>query len=285
MLIPKEGKIPYAGFETWYTAVGREGRPPLITLHGGPGAGHGYMRVLDPLSDVRQVLYYDQLGCGNSPADSDPGRWTVELFADELANLIDRLGIGSYHILGQSWGGMLGICFAGRQPEGLKSLILADSPVSVPEWNAESRRLAEELPTPYRETLLYAIEHGEDDSPEFQAAMGAFMKKHFIRRDLGGAQFETSPTEVYVTMQGPSELQLTGTLRDVDLTENLKKIQVPTLVLAGRYDQCTPAVVRRMLDNIENVRAVEFEESGHVPQFDETDKFLQVVARFLAEHD
>lgn len=284
-MISREGKIPYIGYETWYTCVGEKEGTPLITLHGGPGAGHEYMRVLDPLSDTRQVLYYDQLGCGNSPADLSPDRWTPELFVDELLNLIEHLGIKSYHMLGQSWGGMLGICFASRQPAGLKSLVLADTPVSIPEWNEESRRLAGQLPQPHGEALLHAIEYGEDDSPEFQAAMGAFMKRHFIRRDLGDAQFDVAPTQVYLTMQGPSELQLTGTLKDVDLTEELKKIQVPTLVLAGKYDQCTPAVVKRMLDHIANVRAVQFEESGHVPQFDETDKFLRVVSEFLAEND
>ncbi len=121
---PTEGYIPFdipnAGkpCETWYKVVGdlRNGSVPLITLHGGPGGAHEYML---PFADLHQkygktVIFYDQVGCGKSTRlrekAGDEAFWTVELFIEELDNLVDYLGLRTrgYDVLGQSWGGMLG---------------------------------------------------------------------------------------------------------------------------------------------------------------------------------
>jgi len=77
MYLTTEGKLPFANFSTWYKITGDGDKTPLLTLHGGPGSGSDYLHSLDHLSeDGRKIIYYDQLGCGRSPADSDPSRWT-----------------------------------------------------------------------------------------------------------------------------------------------------------------------------------------------------------------
>src|SRR5437764_1350925 len=128
------GTGPFAHGETWYRVTGdlepggageAEGRglAPLVVLHGGPGAAHDYtLRMADIAAATGlAVVHYDQLGCGRSTHLPDKGEdyWTVELFLDELQNLLQALGIGaSYHLLGQSWGGMLAAEHAVRRPEG-----------------------------------------------------------------------------------------------------------------------------------------------------------------------
>lgn len=129
-----EGFAPYGEYQTWYRVTGdiTSGKPPLIVAHGGPGCTHDYV---DSFKDIaatgRAVIHYDQVGNGKSTHLPDKGGdfWTVAFFKAELHNLIDHLGIrGAYCLLGQSWGGMLGAEFAVDQPEGLKALVIANSP-------------------------------------------------------------------------------------------------------------------------------------------------------------
>ena len=92
----REGYIPFRGHRTWYRMVGetQPGRLPLLALHGGPGAPHDYLESLEGLADSgRQVIFYDQLGCGNSDQPHDPSLWTIELFVAEVAAVRAALGL------------------------------------------------------------------------------------------------------------------------------------------------------------------------------------------------
>ena len=121
--------------ETWYRIVGdiKNGKTPVVLAHGGPGAGHNYIIAIANLiaQSGRAAVLYDQIGCGNSThLQSKPAEfWTPELFMEELQLLVEHLGINNkYALLGQSWGGMLGMQFATHQPNGLKALVVCDSP-------------------------------------------------------------------------------------------------------------------------------------------------------------
>ena len=137
-----EGTVDFRGWKTWYRITGSvdSGRTPHVVAHGGPGGTHDYLLTI---ADIAQsgcaVIHYDQLGNGRSThlRDKGAGFWTVDLFLDELANLLDQLGIAdNYHLLGQSWGGMLGAEHAIRRPKGLRSLVISNSPASMPLWLA-----------------------------------------------------------------------------------------------------------------------------------------------------
>src|SRR5207245_268819 len=107
----------------------------LLTLHGGPGAAHDYLESLDAIAATgRRVIYYDQLGCGNSglPVPA-PDWWTIPLYVEEVGVVREALGLDRVHLLGQSWGGMLAQEYALTQPAGLASLILASTLASAPQ--------------------------------------------------------------------------------------------------------------------------------------------------------
>src|SRR2546421_9061292 len=128
----EEGFIPFHGYNTWYRIIGdreKPGKLPLLTLHGGPGACHDYLEPMEALAATgRRVIFYDQLGCGHSAVPSNPSLWTVELYVDEVNAVREALGLDRVHVLGQSWGGMLGMEYALTQPAGLASLIIQSSP-------------------------------------------------------------------------------------------------------------------------------------------------------------
>jgi proline-specific peptidase len=288
----EEGFISFRGYNVWYRIVGdREepGKSPLLCLHGGPGATHDYFAPLEAMvATGRRVVLYDQLGWGNSDHVHNPSMWTVDLFLEELGALRKALGLKRVHILGHSWGGMLAMEYALTQPEGVSSLILADTAASAPEWIAETSRLVSELPPEVRQTIREHEAQGTTDSPEYEEACRLFSRRH------AGGHIEPKPewvkkafeklddNEVYLTMWGPSEFCATGPLKDCDITRRLGEIRLPALVIAGRYDEATPALAETVHHGIPGSELVIFENSAHFPHIEETERYLQVLGQFLS---
>jgi L-proline amide hydrolase len=292
-----EGFASYLGHQTWYRVTGdlKAGKKPLVILHGGPGASHDYTDRMKLIANQgRAVIHYDQLGCGKSTHLPDKGVdfWTVQLFLDELDNLLDHLGIrGAYHVLGQSWGGMLGAEHAVTQPKGLKSLTISDSPASMKLWVQEANKLRDQLPPDVQNTLLEHEAAGTTTSKEYVTAMMVFYARHVCRVQpmpeevtRSFAQIEADPT-VYFTMNGPSEFHVIGSLKDWSIIDRLHKIQVPTLLISGKYDEATPATVQPYQDNIKGARWQIFEHSSHMPHVEETELYMKSVGAFLDQND
>jgi len=287
----QEGFISFRGYNVWYRVVGDHespGKLPLLCLHGGPGAPHDYLEPLEAMAATgRRVIFYDQLGAGNSDHPHNPSLWTVPLFVEELGVVRQALGLEHVHILGQSWGGMLGMEYALTQPQGLISLIIADSPASMPQWVAEANRLRAELPSEVQETLLKHETSGTTDDPAYQDAMLVFYRRHVCRLDpwpdCVNRAFEklSKDPEVYNTMNGPSEFHVIGLIKDWDIVDRLGEIHVPTLVISGRYDEATPLIAGTVHRGIPGSEWILFENSAHMPHVEETERCLQVVTSFL----
>ena len=286
-----EGYIPFHGYRTWYRIVGdgeEPGKLPLLALHGGPGVPHDYLEPLEAMAQTgRRVIFYDQLGAGNSDHPHNPAMWTVDLFVEEVAAIRQALALDHLHILGQSWGGMLGMEYALTQPSGLASLVISDSPASMAQWVSEANRLRADLPPDIQATLLRHEEQGTTDSKEYEEAMMAFYHRHVCRLDdwpdyvLRALQKQVDSPEVYHTMNGPSEFYVIGTLKTWDIIDRLHEITVPTLLLSGRYDEATPMIVDTVHQRIAGSEWVLFENSSHMPHVEETERYMQVLNAFL----
>lgn len=287
----------YGPYQTWYRIVGdlNSGKPPLFVLHGGPGCTHDYVDSFKGLAARgRAVIHYDQVGNGRSTHLRDKGAdfWTPDFFKAELHNLIDHLGVRSaYHVLGQSWGGMLGAEFAVTRPAGLKGLVIANSPASMELWISEANRLRDALPPDVQATLLAHEAAGTTDNKEYTEAMKVFYERHVCRvvpmPDEVARTFkaiEEDPT-VYHTMNGPSEFHVIGTLSNWSIIDRLAAINVPTLLISGRHDEATPATVQPYADKIPGARWHIFEDSSHMPHVEETAACLKVVGDFLEDAD
>lgn len=291
-----EGTFERDGLSTWYRVTGeiRSGVAPLVVLHGGPGCVHDYvLTIADIAVDTgRAVIHYDQLGNGRSThlPDREPGFWTPQLFLDELDGLVVSLGVqDGYHVLGQSWGGMLGAEHAVRRPAGLRSLTISDSPASMDLWVSEANRLRELLPPQVQATLLAHEAAGTYDDPEYQAAVQVFYDRHVCRVVPNPpevvatfAAMAADPT-VYLTMNGPTEFHVIGTMRDWSIIDRLDRITVPTLVVSGAHDEATAACVQPFVDRIADVRQHVFPDSSHMPHVEEREAFMALLAGFLAE--
>jgi L-proline amide hydrolase len=291
-----EGTMTRNGHETWYQVVGDldSGPAPVVICHGGPGAAHDYTEPIAMLSRYgRSCVLYDQLGCGksthlpNAPADF----WTVQLFKDELVDLTRHLGIAErYAVVGQSWGGMLGMEHALDHPPGLRALVVADSPASIPLWVEEANRLRSDLPPEVQETLKRHEEAGTTDTSEYEDAVRVYYDRHLCRVpwpdcvERSFALIAEDPT-VYHTMNGPSEFHCIGSLKTWDITDRLHEISTPTLLVSGRHDEATPYIIEQIHTRIPGAQWQVFEESSHMPHVEEPQAFLEAVEEFLEKFD
>jgi L-proline amide hydrolase len=289
----QEGYVPFVGYRTWYqiTGTGEEpGKFPLLCLHGGPGASWHHMAPYRQLAIGRRVICYDQLGCGNSAIDGphETSMWTTELYVDEVNAVREALGLSECHVLGHSWGGMLGMAYAITKPVGLLSLIVESSPASVPLWLKELDRLRAQLPPEVDEVLRRHEAEGTTDSDEYQQTMVAFYDRHVCRTrpypDWVQQTFDAieSNPEVYFTMNGPSEFHVIGPLKDFDIVSQLAEIDVPTLLFCGEFDEVTPATVRQAHEGIAGSQFAVLDGCSHMSQAERPDLALGLVRGWLA---
>jgi proline-specific peptidase len=289
--VPDEGTIDVPGGRVWYARRGGGDRTPLLILHGGPGAASYYV---EPLAELvarhRPSVVYDQLGCGRSERPHDPSLWTLDRAVAEVDRVRDALGLDRCHLLGQSWGGWLSIEYMCRGATGIQGLVLASTSASIPQFVAEARRLIEELPEPARSTILELGARGEYGRPEYHEATMEFYRRHLCRLDpwpeaMQRSADELADNQVYLTMNGPTEWDVIGTLRDWDRSTDLHRISAPTLVTCGRYDEITPACSETIRDGIPGSRMVVFEQSAHCAHLEERELYASVVEEFLTGVD
>lgn len=281
----REGHISGPEGKTWFAIVGNGGGVPLVTVHGGPGATHDYLEPLEALGNERPVIFYDQLGAGKSDHPADLSDWNNDHLVDELTRLLDALGYGRVHLLGQSWGSIVVTEYALRQPDRLASLILASPCVSVPRYAAAAAALRAQLPAAVQETLARHEAAGTTKSPEYAAAEMEFYRRHVCRLDPWPdcvlRTFDQFNHEIYERMQGPNEFVITGIHKDYDVTPRLPEIAVPTLVTCGRFDEMRPddcAVYAGLLPRGE---LEVFDASSHMPHVEEPERYAHVLRAFL----
>lgn len=282
----EEGTVEVDGYRVWYSRVG-EGGVPLLTLHGGPGAGHDYLESLEALAEDRTVVFYDQLGCGRSDRPDDTSLWRMERFVAEVDTVRSALGLEQIHLLGQSWGGWLGIEYMLSRPRGVLGLVLASTSASISQFVAEAERLKAALPPEDYETLRRYESAGELHHPEYEDAVMEFYRRHLCRMDpwpdsLVRSVENLDGNPVYETMNGPNEFFVIGNLRNWDRTERLGEIGVPTLVTVGRHDEITPACAQTIHNGIPGSEIRIFEESAHVAHLEESEAYVEAVSDFLA---
>jgi proline-specific peptidase len=243
--------------------------------------------LAEQLSEHRPAIVYDQLGCGRSDKPDDTSLWTVDRAVTEVDQVRAAVGLDRTHLLGQSWGGWLAIDYMARGPAGIAGLVLASTSASIAQFVAGARRLIDDLPEPHRTALNDLGARGEYDHPDYRAAEQEFYRRHLCRLDpwpdaLNRSSAQMEGNQVYATMNGPTEFDVIGRLRTWDRTADLPRIDVPTLVTCGRYDEITPACAETIAEGIPGARMVVFEQSAHVAHLEEPEAYAATVEEFLA---
>ena len=289
-----EGYMPFEGFKTYYRIVGEgtEGKAPLVLLHGGPGSTHNYFEVLDKIAESgRQVIMYDQIGCGNSFVEGHPELFNADTWIKELIALREHLELDEIHLLGQSWGGMQAIWYALEyKPKGIKSYILSSTLSSASLWEIEQKRRISYMDEADQKALLDAVNTGDYSSKEYSNALDKFMKMY-----CAGEVTENDPeclrrpkksgTEAYVVGWGHNEFSPSGTLAGYEFTDRLHEIEEPCLITSGAIDLCSPYIAKTMYDRIPNSKWELFQYSRHMPFVEENEKYIKVLTEWLEAND
>jgi proline iminopeptidase len=282
-----EGRIPVPGGNVWYRIIGSD-RPgvPLLVLHGGPGAPHDYLEPVGLLADERPVIFYDQLGCGNSDKPADVSLWKVSRFVDELAAVQAALGLDEAHLLGQSWGAMLAVEYCvSQRPQHVRSLILSGPFLSSSRWIADQRVYLALMPEDIQAKVRQAEATGDYDSQEYQQAVNDYYKRHLCRLepwpDALNRTLANMGVPVYHTMCGPSEFTMLGNLKDVELVARLPEITAPVLFTCGRYDEATPETTALYQQALPGSDLFIFEDASHAHHLEKPAEYAGAVKEFL----
>jgi proline-specific peptidase len=282
-----EGFLALPNGKVWWRREGDGDALPILLLHGGPGAASYYLEPFaERLAEHRPVIIFDQLGCGRSDQPDDPTLWTLDRACQELDDVRAALGLEHCHLLGQSWGGWLAIEYLCRGTEGIERVVLASTSASMRQFGEESLRLIHALPPAICDTILELSDARQYDDPAFVAASMEFYARHVCRLDPWPEAMvltadELDGNQVYLTMNGPNEFTLVGTLKDWDRQADLARITQRTLITCGRYDEITPACSATILDGIPDGQMVVFEESAHCAHLEERELYTATVEEFL----
>ncbi len=287
----REGFVPVPGGNVWYRIVGADtAGTPLLVLHGGPGASSDYLEPLEALADERPVIFYDQLGGGNSDRPDDPSLWTVNRSVAEIEAVCKALDLEEVHMLGQSWGTALAVEYTladGR--DRVRSLILSSPCLSAARWAADQQEHIADLPGDARAAIRECEASGNFSSPKYQDTMTVFYNRHVCRMepwpDCLNRTFEKLGLPVYEQMWGPSEFTVTGTLREYDCTPRLGGIAVPVLFTCGEHDEAAPATTAHYASLVPDAEVAVFADASHEHHLEKTDEYLGTVREFLRRVD
>lgn len=288
-----DGYISYLDYQSYYRITGPMNRkkPPLLLLHGGPGSTHNYFELLDRLAeeDERQLISYDQLGCGNSWVEGHPELWIMETWLGELKAVRRALGLEEVIMLGQSWGGMLLLEYMCRHPhKGVRGVVLSSTLPSSRLWAQEQARMIRQLPVFMQEAIRAAVKRNRYDSARYRQAEARYMELHCAGTPGPDApecltRPKRSGKESYLVGWGPNEFTPSGTLKDFDVTELLHRIDVPALIISGGSDLCTPYIAKTMYDRIPNARWELFRDCRHMCFVEDTERYIAVLKQWMNE--
>jgi proline iminopeptidase len=282
-----EGRAAVPGGEIWWKIVGAGPKTPLLTLHGGPGAGHNYLLPMAALGDERPVIFYDQLGCGKADSPPDEKVYTVQRSVDELDAVRKALGLEKVVLYGHSWGSMLAIEYlCQRRGAGVEKLVLGGALASTPQAVAGMQRLIAALPDGKGKRLHELEAAGQTASQEYQDIVGLFYATHLCRADPTGDFAQSgevlAKSIAYRVMNGPNEFTITGVIKDWDRRRDLGLIKLPTLITTGEFDEITLDCHETIRDGIAGSRLEVMKDASHATMDEKPAEYVKLVRDFIA---
>ncbi|MBF0466264.1 MAG: proline iminopeptidase-family hydrolase [Nitrospirae bacterium] len=292
----QEGYVNLTHGRVWYKICGiNTAGLPLIVVHGGPGFSHDYLEPLSALSDERPVIFYEQLGCGNSDKCSGTSRWNVDYFGSEFDKVCAALNLKSRHILAHSGAATFVVpSVLSTKCQGVASLVLASPLLSSKRLTEDIKSAVAMLPDDSKMILSTCGNHSESSvktftDEQFTEAMTVCYKEFYCRidpwPDCLNRSLERLNQEIFNTMVGTSIFDFTGNLKDYDITDKLKGLSIPVLVTFGAYEEKFSNTGTYYSSKIPGAKLVIFNNSSHMPHLEQKSEYINCVREFLSAHD
>ena len=281
--------IPVVGgkYKVWTKKIGH-GSVKVLLLHGGPGIPHDYLEAMEsflPEAGI-EIYYYDQLGAGNSDRPDDPSLWVIPRFVDELEEVRQGLGLDHFVLYGHSWGGLLAIEYALKYQQRLRGLVISNMAAGIQAYLKRTNALRQLL-SPAKQARLKELEAaGDYANPDYEAIMMEDLYPQVICRTQPWPEPVTRALrlmneQIYNAMQGKSEFEVTGTLKDWERWDRLHEIKVKTLTIGARYDEMDPEDMKKMATLMPNARSAICENGSHMAMWDDQAAYFKHLLGFL----
>jgi len=288
-------KTPAGEFKVWTKRIGNNPRIKVLLLHGGPASTHQYMECFESFfpKEGFEFYEYDQLGCGNSDKPADTSLWVLDRFVEEVEQVRKAIGADStnFFILGNSWGGLLGMQYALKYQNNMKSLIVANMMASCPEYGKYAEEVLAKQMDPKVLAEIKAIEaKGDFNNPRYMELLGPnFYNEHLCRLNPWPEPvtraFASSNQTIYVMMQGPSEFGIGGNLANWDIKNRLKEIRIPTLMIGAKHDTMDPKAMEEQSKLVQHGRYLYCPNGSHLSMWDDQHVFMNGVITFIRDVD
>ena len=280
-------------FNVWTKRIGNNPKIKLLLLNGGPGATHEYFECFEnflPAEGI-EIIYYDQLGCGNSDNPNDVALWDLGRYVEEVEQVRKALHLDTtnFYILGHSWGGILAMEYTLKYQHNMKGLIISNMMSSCPEYGRYADEVLAKQMDPKVLAEINKIEAAKDfANPRYmELLIPNFYEKHILRfpskdwPEPVNRSFAKMNQSLYVTMQGPSEFGISGKLEKWDRKSDLKKITIPTLVIGAKYDTMDPNHMSAMSKLVQNGTYLYCSKGSHMAFYDDQKAYFEGLIAFL----
>jgi proline iminopeptidase len=284
---------PKGKFNIWTKKIGNNPKMKLLLLNGGPGATHEYFECMESFlpKEGIEIIYYDQLGCGNSDNPKDTSMWSLPRYVEEVEQVRKALKLDkdNFYLLGHSWGGILAAEYAFKYQNHLKGLIISNMMMSCPDYGKYANDVLAKQFDPKVLARIRAIEaKGDFSNPEYMELLAPnFYAKHVCRIPLDqwpepvNRSLNKLNQSLYVTMQGPSEFGIAGKLSKWDRVADLPKLVVPILSIGGQYDTMDPKHMKMISEKVPNGSYLYCPNGSHMSLYDDQEVYMAGLIKFI----
>jgi proline iminopeptidase len=283
-----------SGHKVWTKRIGNNPDMKVLLLHGGPALTHEYMECFEsffPQAGI-EFYHYDQLGSHYSDKPENDSLWTIDRFVDEVEEVRQELGLNkdNFYILGNSWGGILGMEYALKYQQHMKGLLVSHMTADFDRYEAYNAKLRSKMRKSLTDSLDFYEQKEDYHNQEYlDLVFNEYYTKHICRfapedwpepvlRSFGHIN-----QHVYEYMQGPSEFVPGGILKHWSVWDDLKTLSVPTLMIGSKYDTMNPDEMKEMATLVQNGRSLHCENGSHLAMWDEQDFFMEGVIDFIKD--
>lgn len=288
---------PKGTFKVWTKRVGNNPKMKVLLLHGGPGFTHEAFECFDGFmpNEGIEYIYYDQLDSYYSDKPNDSTLWTTEHYVEEVEQVRQALDLtkDNFYLFGHSWGGILAMEYAFKYQFNIKGLIISNMMASIPEYEKYAAEvLGPQLPPDVYKEIKEMEENNDFGNPKYEELVTThYYTKHVLRmpledwpEPLNRAMNHLNPN-IYIFMQGYSEFGVTGnaSLKGWDVSERLKDIAVPTLVIGAAYDTMDPKYMEWMSKQVQNGRFLLCPNGSHCAFYDDQKTYFNGLIKFVKD--
>lgn len=286
-------ETPKGKFKVWTKTIGNNPTMKILLLNGGPGATHEYFESFESFLPTEgiEIIYYDQLGCGNSDNPKDTTMWNLPRYVEEVEQVRTALNLtkDNFYLLGHSWGGILAMQYALKYQQNLKGLVISNMMSSCPDYGKYADEVLAKQMDAKVLTEIRQIEAKKDfANPRYMELLYPnFYEKHILRMPIASwpepvtRSLGKSNNSLYVTMQGPSEFGISGKLVRWDVKNELKNLTVPTLVIGAKNDTMDPEHMKWMSKEVQNGSFLFCPNGGHMCMYDDQEIYMVGLIKFM----